>query len=137
MVVIDEASMLDIRLTRHLLSAIRRSTRLVLVGDIDQLPPVGPGYVLGDLIRSGTIPVAELKKIYRQEGESQIIRNAHRVRDGEFPQLGSSGINDFYFIEKNGQAETVELILHLLTKKIPSSFNMDPLDRCPGTCPYE
>ena len=126
-IVIDEASMLDIRLTRHLLAAIRPSTRLVLVGDIDQLPPVGPGYVLGDLIKSGAVPVAELKKIYRQEGESQIIRNAHRVRDGEFPQLAGSGLNDFYFIEKNDQAETVELVLHLLTKKIKSSFNMDPM----------
>jgi len=126
-IVIDEASMLDIRLTRHLLAAIRPSTRLVLVGDIDQLPPVGPGYVLGDLIKSGAVPVAELKKIYRQEGESQIIRNAHRVRDGEFPKLAGSGLNDFYFIEKNDQAETVELVLHLLTKKIKSSFNMDPM----------
>jgi exodeoxyribonuclease V alpha subunit len=126
-VVIDEASMLDIRLTRNLLSAIKKNTRLILVGDIDQLPPVGPGYVLGDLIGSGRVPVSELKKIYRQEGESQIIRNAHRVRDGEYPYLGSSGINDFYFIEKNEQDETVDLILHLLTKKIPASFNMDPL----------
>jgi len=126
-IVIDEASMLDIRLTRYLLAAVTPGTRLVLVGDIDQLPPVGPGYVLGDLIMSGTIPVWELKKIYRQEGESQIIRNAHRVRDGEYPYLGSSGMNDFYFIEKNEQAETVDLILYLLTKKIPNSFNMDPL----------
>jgi exodeoxyribonuclease V alpha subunit len=99
----------------------------VLVGDIDQLPPVGPGYVLGDLIKSGVVPVAELKKIYRQEGESQIIRNAHRVRDGEFPQLRSSSLNDFYFIEKNDQEETVDLILHLLTNKIQSSFKMDPM----------
>ena len=126
-IVIDEASMLDIRLTRHLMSAVRPDSRLVLVGDIDQLPPVGPGYVLGDLIRSGVIPVSELKRIYRQEGESQIIANAHRVRDGEFPRLGNSGMDDFYFIEKSGQDETVELILHLLTKKIKSSFSMDPM----------
>ncbi|MCD4669452.1 MAG: ATP-dependent RecD-like DNA helicase [Actinomycetia bacterium] len=125
-IVIDEASMLDIRLTRSLLSAIRKNTSIVFVGDIDQLPPVGPGYVLGDLIRSGAVPVSELKTIYRQEGESQIIRNAHRVRDGEYPDIRRSGLEDFYFIEKNDPAGTVELIIHLLTKKIPSSFNMDP-----------
>ncbi|HAJ95985.1 MAG TPA: ATP-dependent RecD-like DNA helicase [Actinobacteria bacterium] len=126
-IVIDEASMLDIRLTRNLLAAVRKNTRLVFVGDIDQLPPVGPGYVLGDLIKSGVVPVSELKKIYRQEGESQIIRNAHRVRDGKYPNIERSEVEDFYFIEKNDPEGAVELILHLLTKKISSSFNMDPL----------
>jgi exodeoxyribonuclease V alpha subunit len=126
-VIIDEASMLDIRLTKNLLSAFKENASLIFVGDIDQLPPVGPGYVLGDLIRSGLIPVAELKKIYRQEGESQIIRNAHRVRDGEFPFIKNSNDGDFYFIEKNDPAKTVDLIIHLLTYKIPARFHMDPL----------
>lgn len=126
-IVIDEASMLDIRLTRNLLAAVKKNTSLVFVGDIDQLPPVGPGYVLGDLIKSGVVPVSELKKIYRQEGESQIIRNAHRVRDGKYPNIERSEVEDFYFIEKNDPEGTVELILHLLSKKISSSFNMDPL----------
>ncbi len=126
-IVIDEASMLDIRLSSSLLSAVRKNTSIVFVGDIDQLPPVGPGYVLGDLIRSGVVPVSELKTIYRQEGESQIIRNAHRVRDGKYPNIRMSGLEDFYFIEKNDPAGAVELIIHLLTKKIPSKFNMDPL----------
>ena len=126
-IVIDEASMLDIRLTRNLLAAVRKNTSLVFVGDIDQLPSVGPGYVLGDLIKSGVVPVSELKKIYRQEGESQIIRNAHRVRDGKYPNLERHEVEDFYFIEKNDPEGAVELIIHLLTKKISSSFNMDPL----------
>jgi len=126
-IVIDEASMLDIRLTRNLLAAVRKNTSLVFVGDIDQLPPVGPGYVLGDLIKSGVIPVSELKRIYRQEGESQIIINAHRVRDGKYPNIERSEVEDFYFIEKNDPEGAVELIIHLLTKKISSSFNMDPL----------
>ncbi len=126
-VIIDEASMLDIRLTKNLLSAFKENTNLIFVGDIDQLPPVGPGYVLGDLIRSGVIPVAELKRIYRQEGGSQIIRNAHRVRDGEFPYIKNSEAGDFYFIEKNDPEKTVDLIINLLTDKIPSRLHMDPL----------
>jgi exodeoxyribonuclease V alpha subunit len=125
-VIIDEASMLDIRLTKNLLSACKENTNLIFVGDIDQLPPVGPGYVLGDMIRSGAIPVAELKRIYRQEGDSQIIRNAHRVRDGEFPYIKNSKDGDFYFIEKNDPGKTVDLIIHLLADKIPSSLHMDP-----------
>ena len=127
-IIIDEASMLDIRLMRNLLSAVRTGSSLIFVGDIDQLPSVGPGYVLGDLIKSGTLPVCELKKIYRQEGQSQIIKNAHRVRDGEFPYIKNKDSDDFFFLEKNDPEETVNLILHLLTNKIPSSFGMDPLN---------
>jgi exodeoxyribonuclease V alpha subunit len=126
-IIIDEASMLDIRLMKNLLSAIKSDSSLIFVGDIDQLPSVGPGYVLGDIIKSGTVPVCELKKIYRQEGQSQIIRNAHKVRDGEFPYIKNKDSDDFFFLEKNDPEETVSLILHLLTNKIPSSFGMDPL----------
>lgn len=126
-IVIDEASMLDIRLTRHLLAAVKKNTSLVFVGDIDQLPPVGPGYVLGDLIKSGMVPVSELKRIYRQEGESQIIKNAHRVRDGKYPNIERSGAEDFYFLEKNDPDGAVDLIVHLLMNKVSSSFGMDPL----------
>ncbi len=127
-IIIDEASMLDIRLMRNLLSAIKIDSSLIFVGDIDQLPSVGPGYVLGDLIRSGTVPVCELKKIYRQEGQSQIIKNAHKVRDGQFPYIKNKDSEDFFFIEKNDPEEVVNLILHLLSNKIPSSFGMDPLN---------
>lgn len=127
-IIIDEASMLDIRLMRDLLSAIKIDSSLIFVGDIDQLPSVGPGYVLGDLIRSGTVPVCELKKIYRQEGQSQIIKNAHKVRDGQFPYIKNKDSEDFFFIEKNDPEEVVNLILHLLSNKIPSSFGMDPLN---------
>ncbi|MFC2159475.1 ATP-dependent RecD-like DNA helicase [Actinomycetota bacterium] len=126
-IIIDEASMLDIRLMRNLLSAIKGNSSLIFVGDIDQLPSVGPGYVLGDLIKSGTVPVCELKKIYRQEGQSQIIRNAHKVRDGEFPYIKNKDSDDFFFLEKNDPEEAVNLILHLLTDRVPSSFGMDPL----------
>lgn len=127
-IIIDEASMLDIRLMRNLLSAIKSDSSLIFVGDIDQLPSVGPGYVLGDIIKSGTVPVCELKKIYRQEGQSQIIRNAHKVRDGQFPYIKNRDSEDFFFLEKNDPEETVNLILYLLANKIPSSFGMDPLN---------
>ncbi|HEY4695343.1 MAG TPA: ATP-dependent RecD-like DNA helicase [Candidatus Hydromicrobium sp.] len=127
MVIIDEASMLDIMLMKNLLSAIKPRTGIIFVGDIDQLPAVGPGNVLSDIIGSGVVPVIELKKIYRQESESLIIYNAHKVRDGQFPYIGKPKNNDFFFIEKDGPEEVVCLILNLLTKKIPESFNYDPL----------
>ncbi|MDD5600587.1 MAG: AAA family ATPase, partial [Actinomycetota bacterium] len=126
-IIIDEASMIDIRLMKDLLLAIRPETRIIFVGDTDQLPSVGPGNVLSDMINSREIPVIRLKKIYRQEGESLIIYNAHKVRDGEFPFIGKPKNNDFFFIEKNEPEKVVELILELLTKRIPGSFNYDPL----------
>ncbi|MBM3702104.1 MAG: ATP-dependent RecD-like DNA helicase [Actinobacteria bacterium] len=126
-VIIDEASMLDIRLMRNLLLAIKPQTRVIFVGDIDQLPAVGPGNVLSDIISSGMVPVIELKNIYRQEGESLIIHNAHKVRDGQFPYIGKPKNNDFFFIEKEEPEEVVDLILNLLTRRIPESFNYNPL----------
>ncbi len=124
--IIDEASMIDIRLAKSLLRAVKDDTRVIFVGDIDQLPSVGPGYVLGDLINSGVIEVIKLEKIYRQEGESLIIKNAHKVRDGIYPFIGRSDSRDFFFIEKNDPEETIDMILHLLIKKIPKSFGYDP-----------
>lgn len=126
-IIIDEASMIDIRLMRNLLAAIKPDTKIIFVGDIDQLPSVGAGNVLSDMIASGTVPVVELKKIYRQESESLIIYNAHKVRDGQFPFIGKPKNNDFFFIEKNEPEEVVNLILDLLTEKIPGSFNYNPL----------
>ena len=125
-IIIDEASMIDIRLAKNLLCAVKDDTRVIFVGDIDQLPSVGPGYVLGDLINSGVIEVIKLEKIYRQEGESLIIKNAHKVRDGIYPFIGRSDSRDFFFIEKNDPEETIDMILHLLIKKIPKSFGYDP-----------
>ncbi|MBA7508386.1 ATP-dependent RecD-like DNA helicase [subsurface metagenome] len=127
MVIIDEASMLDIRLMRNLLLAIKPQTGVIFVGDVDQLPAVGPGNVLSEIIGSDIVPVIELQKIYRQEGESLIIYNAHKVRDGQFPYIGKPKNNDFFFIEKNEPEEVVDLILNLLTQRIPKSFNYNPL----------
>lgn len=125
-IIIDEASMIDIKLVRSLLAAIKDDARVIFVGDIDQLPSVGPGYVLGDMINSGVMEVIKLRKIYRQEGESLIIKSAHKVRDGIYPYIGNPDSSDFFFIEKNKPDETVDMILTLLTKRIPDRFGYDP-----------
>ena len=127
LVIIDEASMLDIRLFQSFLKAIKNETNLILVGDIDQLPAVGPGNVLSDIINSGIFAVVRLQKIYRQEGKSQIIFNAHRIRDGIFPVLKKSEYEDFYFIEKIEPEQVVSLILDLITQKLPNKFNYNSL----------
>ncbi len=126
-IIVDEASMMDIRLVRSLLAAIKDETRVIFVGDIDQLPSVGPGYVLGDMINSGVVEVIKLTKIYRQEGESLIIKSAHKVRDGIYPYIGNPDSSDFFFIEKNKPEETVDTILNLLTKRIPEKFSYNPV----------
>ncbi len=126
-IIIDEASMIDIRLLSSLLKAIKKTTRLVLVGDADQLPSVGPGNILNDMIGSRRFSVKVLKKIYRQQGQSLIIYNAHKVRDGIFPYIGKPREDDFFFIEKNDPQQVVSLILGLLQDKISQSFGLDPI----------
>lgn len=125
-IIIDEASMLDIGLMKNLLKAIKSQSCLIMVGDIDQLPAVGPGNVLADIINSKEFSVVKLKNIYRQEGKSLIIYNAHRIRDGMFPYLGNSKYKDFYFIEKNEPENVVHTILSLVSKRIPSGFGYNP-----------
>ena len=128
-VIIDEASMIDTLLMYHLLKAIPPSAVLLLVGDVDQLPSVGPGNVLKDIINSGTVPVVKLTEIFRQAMGSLIITNAHRVNRGEFPKIDSAGTSqDFYFIERKEPEAMLEAILELVTKKIPSRFGMHPIN---------
>ena len=126
LVIIDEASMLDIRLFRSLLEAVSKKSNLILVGDVDQLPAVGPGNVLSDIINSKIFSVARLETVYRQGGKSRIIYNAHRIRDGIYPLISKSEYNDFFFIEKTIPEQVVNMILYLITDKIPSTFNYDP-----------
>ena len=127
LIVIDEASMLDIRLFKSLLQAIDLNSRLILVGDVDQLPAVGPGNVLSDIINSGSFPVVRLDRIYRQDGNSQIIYNAHRIRDGMYPVLKKSKYNDFFYIERSEPESTVEMIISLMMKRLPENFGYDPV----------
>jgi len=125
--VIDEASMIDIRLFYALLKAVKEESQLILVGDADQLPSVGPGNILKDIIDSRRFPVITLKKIYRQEGQSLIIQNAHKIRDGIFPYTGKPKNDDFFFIEKNDPQQVVDLIMDLVLQKLPKRFGFDPL----------
>ncbi len=126
-IIVDEASMIDIRLLSSLLKAVETNTRLILVGDADQLPSVGPGNILNDIITANQFPVVVLKKIYRQHGQSLIISNAHKVRDGIFPYIGKPREDDFFFVEKNDPQQAVNILLELVADKIPQRFALDPL----------
>jgi len=126
-VVVDEASMVDIDLAAALLAAVPDGARLLLVGDVDQLPSVGPGRVLADLIDSEALPVARLDAIFRQEGGSLIVDNAHRILHGMplRPATGSAG--DFFFIERDDPEAAVRTVAHLVVQRIPRAWGHDPL----------
>lgn len=126
MVVIDEASMLDLMLTNHLLKAIAPDSHLLLVGDVDQLPSVGAGDVLADLIDSGVTAVVRLKTIFRQAADSGIISNAHRINQG-LPPEAKPEANDFFIFVKEDPAEAAELLVDIVKKRIPDKFRLDPL----------
>jgi exodeoxyribonuclease V alpha subunit len=130
LVIVDEASMLDNLLMHHLLKAIPSHAVLVLVGDVDQLPSVGPGNVLKDIITSDKFPVVRLTEIFRQARESHIVMNAHLVRQGKFPKLqpASEELQDFYFIEKEDPEEVIRIMVKLCTERIPARFGLDPVD---------
>ena len=126
-IIIDEASMLDCPLASHLLDAVPDGAKLVLVGDVDQLPSVGPGRVLADLIDSHRPTVVRLQTVFRQAAQSRIITNAHLIRRGEIPDLEARGrTEDFFFIERQEPDAILETILHLVTRRIPGSFGFDP-----------
>ncbi|MFW6152706.1 MAG: ATP-dependent RecD-like DNA helicase [Verrucomicrobiota bacterium] len=128
-VILDEVSMVDISLMHSFLQALRDECILVLVGDIDQLPSVGPGNVLGDFISSRVVPFTKLETIFRQESGGWIVRNAHRVNNGE-PLLMSAGEenSDFYFIETNDPDSVVQRTIEIVTQRIPEKFGFDPLN---------
>jgi exodeoxyribonuclease V alpha subunit len=130
LVIVDEASMIDTVLMYHLLKAVPIHSTLILVGDVNQLPSVGPGSVLKDIIGSGVVPVVMLTEIFRQARDSAIIVNAHLINSGEMPRLEASteGLNDFYFIEKTEPEDALRIILELLCGRIQNAFGFDPLD---------
>ncbi len=129
LVVVDESSMLDVTLAYHLIKAIGPRTRILFVGDVDQLPSVGAGRVLGDLIESGRLPVARLTKIFRQAHGSLIVENAYRILQGEMPRMpdNSGELSDFYFIETRDAARGLETLRHLVGERIPKAFGLDPM----------
>ncbi|MDO8784867.1 MAG: AAA family ATPase, partial [Syntrophales bacterium] len=130
LLVVDEASMIDTILMHHLLKAVPVMATLILVGDVNQLPSVGAGSVLKDIIDSGTVPVVELTEIFRQARESSIIVNAHKINEGTIPYLKSSPekLQDFYFIEEEEPEKVLAMIITLVRERIPKRFRLDPLD---------
>ncbi|MDD2456527.1 MAG: ATP-dependent RecD-like DNA helicase [Kiritimatiellae bacterium] len=124
--ILDETSMIDIRLMDQLLQALPDTVTLILVGDTDQLPSVGPGNVLRDLIASGAIPYCRLDTIFRQDTSGLIVRNAHRVNHGE-PFETRAGESDFYFVETGEPDKIIARTLELMTRRIPLKFGMNPL----------
>jgi exodeoxyribonuclease V alpha subunit len=124
--VVDEASMLDLLLTHHLLKAVRPGTHVLFVGDVDQLPSVGAGDVLRDLIHSGIAPVTRLMAIFRQAAHSKIITNAHLINQGKFPVF-SQGEGDFFFFPAEDAAAAADWILDLVSERIPRKFGFNPI----------
>lgn len=124
-IIIDEASMLDSFLFHALLQALVYGTRLILVGDVNQLPSVGPGNVLRDIIDSGCFPVTELKKIFRQDEESAIVKNAHRIKDGEHIEINNKS-SDFFFIPRKGPVEIVKELNELILENLPNYLDISP-----------
>ena len=128
LIIIDETSMVDTLLMHHLLRAVRPEATLVLVGDIDQLPSVGAGNVLKDIIDSGRVPTVRLNEIFRQSRESMIIVNAHRINSGEFPSIASDreNLQDFYFVELEDPEKVLQMIIHMCRDRIPERFGYHP-----------
>ncbi|MCJ7809860.1 MAG: AAA family ATPase, partial [Desulfobulbaceae bacterium] len=129
LLIVDEASMIDTILFYHLLKAIPLHATFVLVGDVNQLPSVGAGNVLKDIISSGTVPVVLLDTIFRQARDSRIIVNAHRINEGLLPETKNEDLkSDFFFIEKDVPETVLRIILDLASDRIPDHFGLNPVD---------
>ena len=125
-VIVDEMSMVDLPLMAALLSAIKDDCRLIMVGDPDQLPSVGPGNVFGDLIRSGRVETVNLTEIFRQAQASAIIRAAHAVNQGQLPELRNTSDSDFFFMRRWDPLTAVELVVELCRKRLPENMGVEP-----------
>ncbi len=132
--VVDEMSMVDILLFESLLRAVRLGCRLILVGDADQLPSVGAGNVLADILACGVVPSVALTKVFRQAMESQIVANAHRIMAGELPDL-SDKTGDFFFLNDSDPASAVEKVVDLCANRLPKAYGFDPQTDIQVLCP--
>jgi exodeoxyribonuclease V alpha subunit len=138
LLVIDEASMVDISLMFSLAKAIPARSALLLVGDVDQLPSVGPGQVLDDIISSGAIPVARLTEVFRQAAESRIVVNAHRINRGEMPEWPKRGEeSDFWFVEADDPERGAAKVVEIVRDRIPRRFGLDPIRDIQVLCPMQ
>ena len=128
LVVVDEVSMVDTVLMNQLLRAVPDHCAVLLVGDVDQLPSVGPGAVLADMIGSGAVPTLRLTEIFRQAAASKIIVNAHRINQGLMPERSETAQSDFYFIDADTPEAIHDKLLQVVTERIPKRFGLDPID---------
>jgi exodeoxyribonuclease V alpha subunit len=136
LLVVDEASMVDVMLMQALVKATPDNAALLIVGDIDQLPSVGPGQVLADIIGSGAVPVVRLTEVFRQAAASRIIINAHRINQGAMPGLSApTGESDFYFVPAEDPETAVQRILELVKIRIPKRFGLNPIRDIQVLCP--
>src|SRR5262249_45703390 len=136
LLVVDEASMVDVMLMQALLRAVPAKAALLIVGDIDQLPSVGPGPVLAAIISSGAVPVVRPTEVFRQAARSRIITSAHRINQGLMPDLSSPGTEgDFYFVQADDPATAVSRIIELAKTRIPKRFGLDPVRDIQVLCP--
>ena len=136
LLVVDEASMVDVPLMHALVKAVPDRAALLIVGDIDQLPSVGPGQVLADIIGSGAVPVVRLTEVFRQAAESRIIVNAHRINAGDVPELDPpEAISDFYFVPADDPESAMPKVLELVRTRIPRRFGLDPVRDIQVLCP--
>ena len=136
LLVIDEMSMVDVMLMQAVMKAVPDKAALLIVGDIDQLPSVGPGQVLADIISSGTVPVMRLTEVFRQAAQSRIITSAHRINRGSMPDLSPPGTeSDFYFVQADDPETAVGRIIELVKTRIPKRFGLDPIRDIQVLCP--
>jgi exodeoxyribonuclease V alpha subunit len=136
LLVVDETSMVDVPLMNALTKAIPAHAGLLLVGDVDQLPSVGSGQVLADIIASERVPVARLTEVFRQAAESRIVVNAHRINKGQMPEPPKPGEDsDFYFVEINDPEEGVPKIIQMIKERMPRRFGLDPMKDVQVLCP--
>lgn len=127
-VIVDEMSMVDLWLMDRLLRAIQNGTRIVFVGDADQLPSVGPGDILNDLIESGHHSVIRLREIFRQARQSRIISNAHRINEGKMPELSNDEEGDFFYIEESDPIHARGTVINLVNNRLPGYYGFDPFE---------
>jgi exodeoxyribonuclease V alpha subunit len=136
LLVVDEVSMVDVIMMSHLLRALPASAALILVGDIDQLPSVGPGMVLRDVIDSRVMPVVRLTEVFRQVANSRIIVNAHRINEGRDPEPGPAGADsDFFFVERADPGAITQTLVEMVKTRIPARFGLDPIRDVQVLCP--
>jgi len=133
---VDETSIVDVLLMHSLLRTLPNRAGLILVGDVDQLPSVGPGRVLGDLIDSGAVPVVRLTEVLQQAADSRIITTAHRIRRGQMPDMREADpTQGFHFVERDEPEKIVATLVKLVQERIPERFHLDPIRDVQVLCP--